>query len=577
MRTDLAKKTMCLAIALGFTGCATAPGQNPALDNISSLFNSDDPCSNNSRNLGILIGIVGGGVLAKATDQNGGAVIAAAAVGGLFGGLIGADMDRRRCELSKVAKQYNLDLSVATISGDGKVLDDAAMKAEKNAEEVKKTAIGSVVSVRDQAEAGGHFEPNSDVLTPRARQYFAAISESYNAKKAAEQYASPQERQEYLRLAEQRKLVMIGHTDDTGSSKFNADLSERRAKAVAHYLERQGIPREAIFYQGAGEVYPIADNNTEVGRMQNRRVELIELTNDANLQKFLAARVPRYEFYRPQAVAAAKPPAAAVTPTAKQEATKRPAKSTPARSPAVAKATPQSRDSQTIVAAGTAASGKTTVKPGSARTPNVVTAPDRVQVRSKSDEIDFGGIQLTSTMAAANIGKIETKKPWFALISSAYADEPPVLADCSQDRPRASGAVRALKDGKVYKTSEHIPGLYGKTWADKVNGHQIVINKVAVLANEATLAQLPQLKVYTNYNPSVNRNPMPNVAITPEVNTYVGSNGILYRIFTNGRSGMQCADILFNRGGGATAKAGKLVYSQGAKLYVADFKPSLVY
>jgi len=61
----------------------------------------------------------------------------------------------------------------------------------------------------------------------------------------------------------------------------------------------------------------------------------------------------------------------------------------------------------------------------------------------------------------------------------------------------------------TYRTYEHFPGLYGKTWSDQVSGHLIVVNKVAVLRSDATLARLPEFKVYANYQPSAKHNPVP--------------------------------------------------------------------
>jgi outer membrane protein OmpA-like peptidoglycan-associated protein len=551
MTIGAVKKTVCLAVAVSLAGCAMSPNQKGGVAGaINDTFNNEDPCSNNSRNLGILIGSLAGAVLVASTTGNKKTgAIAGAAIGGLFGGLIGADMDRRRCELSKIAKQYNLDLNMATITHDGDVLDDAALKRTGNADSIKKTAIGTVVSVRDQSESGGHFETNSDVLTARAREYFSAIADSYNGRKAAEQIANPDERAEYSRQIAQRKLLLIGHTDDTGPTALNADLSERRAKSVAQFLERQGIPRDSIYYQGAGETYPLADNNSEAGRAQNRRVEFVELADEATFQKYLAARKPRYEFYR------AEVPTVAKVPAAKPAAVKGSTIATATKTPPVAAA------KEAAVKAKTAATA-------------AVPTSSPVPVTGKV--LDFGGAPLTQAGGITNVGKLESKMPWFSLISTAYASEPAVLADCSKDRPRSSGAVRALKDGAVYKTSEHVRGLYGKSWTDEVNGHRIVINKVAVLANEATLAQVPEFKVYANYDPKVNRNPAPDVAIAPEVNTYLGSNGILYRIFANGNAGVQCVDILFPSEGGGRAKTGKLIYAHDAKLYVADFKPSMV-
>lgn len=71
----------------------------------------------------------------------------------------------------------------------------------------------------------------------------------------------------------QVKIEIMGHTDNSGSEKFNLTLSENRAKAVADYLIQQGIDATRIKYKGYGEKYPVADNATEEGRAQNRRTE----------------------------------------------------------------------------------------------------------------------------------------------------------------------------------------------------------------------------------------------------------------------------------------------------------------
>ncbi|GJM08932.1 MAG: hypothetical protein DHS20C11_12080 [Lysobacteraceae bacterium] len=66
-----------------------------------------------------------------------------------------------------------------------------------------------------------------------------------------------------------------GHTDDRGSAAFNLQLSQRRADTVRRVLEQQGIAAERITAIGQGEARPIADNSSESGRQQNRRVEII--------------------------------------------------------------------------------------------------------------------------------------------------------------------------------------------------------------------------------------------------------------------------------------------------------------
>jgi outer membrane protein OmpA-like peptidoglycan-associated protein len=68
--------------------------------------------------------------------------------------------------------------------------------------------------------------------------------------------------------------TIVGYTDNSGSDAYNLALSERRAKAVAAYLESKGIAPGRIVASGAGESQPIADNATPEGRAQNRRVVL---------------------------------------------------------------------------------------------------------------------------------------------------------------------------------------------------------------------------------------------------------------------------------------------------------------
>ena len=69
-------------------------------------------------------------------------------------------------------------------------------------------------------------------------------------------------------------IDVYGHTDSTGSAAYNQTLSERRAKAVADYLIMRGVPNARIRYQGYGETYPVASNDTADGRSKNRRVEI---------------------------------------------------------------------------------------------------------------------------------------------------------------------------------------------------------------------------------------------------------------------------------------------------------------
>jgi len=69
-------------------------------------------------------------------------------------------------------------------------------------------------------------------------------------------------------------LSVIGHTDALGTEEYNQALSVRRAEAVFRYLVNRGIAPERVTVEGMGEANPVATNDTEEGRAQNRRVEL---------------------------------------------------------------------------------------------------------------------------------------------------------------------------------------------------------------------------------------------------------------------------------------------------------------
>ncbi|MDO8844293.1 MAG: OmpA family protein [Methylicorpusculum sp.] len=80
---------------------------------------------------------------------------------------------------------------------------------------------------------------------------------------------------EFLEKYPERNVLIEGHTDSTGSDVYNQTLSEKRAEAVKVALNHQGIHPSRINAVGYGKTYPIASNDTELGKQQNRRVEII--------------------------------------------------------------------------------------------------------------------------------------------------------------------------------------------------------------------------------------------------------------------------------------------------------------
>ena len=110
-----------------------------------------------------------------------------------------------------------------------------------------------VITLNDQGSV--MFAYDSAELTPAAQQQLRTLTGKLNDPSVA-------------------SIKVIGHTDSRGSDAYNQALSERRASSVAEYLISQGLAPQKITSQGRGEREPIADNETDAGRAQNRRVEL---------------------------------------------------------------------------------------------------------------------------------------------------------------------------------------------------------------------------------------------------------------------------------------------------------------
>lgn len=103
---------------------------------------------------------------------------------------------------------------------------------------------------------GSHFNSGSAQLTLDGRNVLNKLARDL----------SQQTRTQSIRV--------VGHTDSIGSVQSNLSLSYARANSVANYLSQRGINRQLINTQGLGESSPVADNRTNQGRAQNRRVEI---------------------------------------------------------------------------------------------------------------------------------------------------------------------------------------------------------------------------------------------------------------------------------------------------------------
>lgn len=123
----------------------------------------------------------------------------------------------------------------------------------------KKTERGLVITLGDVL-----FSTNRAQLNPGAMR---------NIQKLAD----------FLNEYPQRKVLIEGHTDSTGSSSRNQELSEQRADAVRTALVDMGISADRITTRGYGEEFPVASNATASGRRSNRRVEIIVSDNEGNI------------------------------------------------------------------------------------------------------------------------------------------------------------------------------------------------------------------------------------------------------------------------------------------------------
>lgn len=79
----------------------------------------------------------------------------------------------------------------------------------------------------------------------------------------------------FLKKNKNISIEISGHTDNTGESKSNLLLSEKRAASVYNYLIKEGIESSRLTSKGYGEDKPVASNNTELGRAKNRRTEMM--------------------------------------------------------------------------------------------------------------------------------------------------------------------------------------------------------------------------------------------------------------------------------------------------------------
>ena len=136
-------------------------------------------------------------------------------------------------------------------------------------------------SKRDCEKAGGTWDSETKTcIMPKSNDVvmkaYSNLNFEINKSKILESsFPSLNDLATYLNSNTNLKLALEGHTDNVGSETSNQTLSENRAKSVKDYLVSKGVAESRITHKGFGESKPIADNLTEEGKKQNRRVEFI--------------------------------------------------------------------------------------------------------------------------------------------------------------------------------------------------------------------------------------------------------------------------------------------------------------
>lgn len=179
------------------------------------------------------IGAIVGGAVGALIGKKAGNTAVGAIIGGAVGGTAGSFIGRRMDRQAEALKNSIPDAEVSR-EGEGILL---------------------------KFDGGILFGFNSSDLTSTAQGSVDKLAQSLN---------------EYPGT----NIEIVGHTDNVGKADYNQKLSERRANAVKSFLVSKGVSGTRLHTVGKGMLEPIADNTTEAGRAQNRRVEIVIVAND---------------------------------------------------------------------------------------------------------------------------------------------------------------------------------------------------------------------------------------------------------------------------------------------------------
>ncbi len=204
----------------------------------SLLFTSCEAVKNSNNTqrgvaIGAASGAVIGGILGNNIGKGGNAALGAVLggiVGGAAGGIIGNKMDKQAREI----------------------------KTALPGAEVERVNEGIKVTMKENMV---NFAFNSSELSSSAKT---------NLDKLAKVLVNNPD----------TNINIYGHTNNKGTDAYNMTLSEKRANSVVNYLASHGVKKNRMFAKGMGESDPVATNETEAGRAENRRVEFAITANE---------------------------------------------------------------------------------------------------------------------------------------------------------------------------------------------------------------------------------------------------------------------------------------------------------
>ncbi len=188
----------------------------------------------NKKGSGGLIGAGAGGGIGAVIGNNTGSTARGAIIGAVVGGLAGTIIGNQMDQQAKAIKQ--------TVTG---------ATVERVGEGIQVTFASGLL-----------FNLNSEQILPNA------ATNLHNLAVSLDQYPNTD-------------VLIVGHTDASGTVDYNQALSERRAQSASDFLISQGVPASRIRTMGRGEMEPVASNDTDAGRASNRRVEVAIFANAA--------------------------------------------------------------------------------------------------------------------------------------------------------------------------------------------------------------------------------------------------------------------------------------------------------